>query len=45
MARSKGTRIGEESRKVLSDGRYNNPLDARIQEKTLQKALGKLRGK
>ena len=43
MARKKGTRIGELSRKS-SDGRYNNPQDARIQKKRLDKALSKLRG-
>lgn len=43
MARKKGSRIGEESRK-LSDGRFKNPQDARIQKKSLEKAAKKLRG-
>ncbi len=42
MARKKGTRIEEFSRKG-SDGRYNDPKDARIQKKRLDKALTKLR--
>jgi hypothetical protein len=42
MARKKGTRIGEESRRKI-DKRYNNPLDARIQKKSLDNALSKLR--
>lgn len=43
MARKKGTPIGEESRKI-SDGRYKDPKDSRIQEKRLKEALEKLRG-
>lgn len=43
MARKKGTRIGELSRKS-SDGRYTDPQDARIQKKRLDKALKRLRG-
>jgi len=42
MARKKGTRIGEESRK-MSDGRFNDPQDARIQKKNLDKTLERLR--
>jgi len=43
MARKKGTRIGERSREGLTDQRYNNPQDARIQKHKLNKALDKLR--
>lgn len=43
MARKKGTHIGEKSREGLTDQRYNNPQDARIQKKNLDKALSKLR--
>ena len=43
MARKKGTRIGEESRKNLSDGRFNNPQDARIQKQNLDKLAKYLR--
>jgi hypothetical protein len=43
MARKKGTRIGERSREGLTDQRYNNPQDARIQKQKLDKALDKLR--
>jgi len=43
MARKKGTRIGELFRKS-SDGRYNDPQDARIQKRRLDKTLRKLRG-
>jgi hypothetical protein len=42
MARKKGTVIGEESRKI-SDGRFKDPQDARIQEKNLEKTLERLR--
>ncbi len=43
MARKKGTRIGEKSREGLIDQRFNNPQDARIQKKNLDKAMEKLR--
>ena len=43
MARKKGTRIGEKSREGLTDQRFTNPQDARIQEKNLDKALGTLK--
>lgn len=43
MARKK--RPGEELMdKKLTDQRYNNPQDARIQKRKLDKALSKLRG-
>jgi len=38
----KGTRIGERSREGLTDQRYTNPQDSRIQERRLKKALDKL---
>lgn len=46
MARKKGTPAGEQSRKDSKDSdlRYNNPVDARIQIRRLDKALHKLRG-
>ena len=44
MARKKGTRIGEKSREGLTDQRYTNPQDARIQKRKLDKALRKLKG-
>lgn len=43
MARKKGTRIGEKSREGLTDQRYNDPQDARIQKKNLDKAMERLR--
>ena len=43
MARKKGTRIGERSREGLTDQRYNNPQDARIQKRKLDEALRKLK--
>lgn len=43
MARKKGTRIGEKSREGLTDQRFNDPQDRRIQERRLNKALDKLR--
>lgn len=43
MARKKGTRIGEKSREGLTDQRFINPQDARIQKKSLDKTLSKLR--
>jgi hypothetical protein len=43
MARKKGTNAEEESRKI-SDGRFNNPLNKKIQEQKLNKACKKLRG-
>ena len=43
MARKKGTRIGEKSREGLTDQRFNNPQDARIQKNRLDKAMQKLR--
>ena len=43
MARKKGTRIGEKSREGLTDQRFNNPQDAQIQKKNLDKAMEKLR--
>ena len=43
MARKKGTPIGEKSREGLTDQRFTNPQDARIQKKNLDRALGKLR--
>ena len=42
MARKKGTRIGEYSRRD-SDRRYKDPKDVRIQKKNLDKVLSKLR--
>jgi len=42
MARKKLPPAGETGRRE-SDGRFNNPLDARIQKKRLDKALRKLR--
>ena len=43
MAREKGTKAGEESRKGLTDQRFTNPLDARIQKDRIEKAAKKLR--
>jgi len=45
MARKKGTRIGERSREGLTDQRYIDPQDQRIQERRLKKALRKLTGR
>jgi len=45
MARKKETRIGERSREGLTDQRYTNPQDGRIQERRLKKALDKLSGR
>lgn len=42
MARKKGTRIEEESRKGLTHGAFKNPLDVRIQKKKSDEALKKL---
>ncbi|MBA7675640.1 hypothetical protein ES703_83876 [subsurface metagenome] len=44
MARKKETCIGEKSREGLTDQRYINPQDARIQKRKLDKALSRLRG-
>jgi hypothetical protein len=44
MARKKGTHIEEKSREGLTDQRYINPQDARIQKRKLDKALSRLRG-
>ena len=43
MARKKGTRIGEKAREGLTDQRYTDPQDARIQKRKLDKALERLR--
>ena len=43
MARKKGTHIGEKSREDLTDQRFNDPQDARIQKKNLDKTLERLR--
>lgn len=43
MARKKGTRIGEKSREGLTDQRYNDAQDARIQKKNLDKEMERLR--
>ena len=45
MPRKKGTRIGEKSREGQTDQRYNNPQDARIQERKLNDTYRKLRVK
>jgi hypothetical protein len=42
MARKKGTRIGEKFREGLTDQRFTDPQDARVQEKNLNKTLKKL---
>ncbi|MBA7673010.1 hypothetical protein ES703_81198 [subsurface metagenome] len=44
MSAPKRSPIEKESLKNLTDQRYKNPQDARIQEKKLDKALRKLRG-
>jgi len=43
MARKKGPRIVEKSREGLTDQRYNDPKDPRIQERRLNDAYRKLR--
>jgi hypothetical protein len=43
MARKKSIPMVEESRKELSDGRYNKPLDVRIQERRINASLKTLR--
>jgi hypothetical protein len=43
MARKKKSPIEERSRKGVTDGRYNKPLDARAQKKSIDKTLRKLR--
>lgn len=44
MSAPKRTRIAKESLNKLTDQRYKDPQDKRIQEKKLDKALHKLRG-
>ena len=43
MARKKGTRIGEKAREGLSDGRYKDAGDYRIQLRRLEKNSKKFR--
>ena len=43
MARKKGTRSGEKAREGLTDQRYTDPQDVRIQKKNLDKAMESLR--
>ena len=45
MARKKRSPIEELSRKGLTDQRYIDPQDARIQERKLKEALDKLSGR